>query len=289
MAVPIVLYDENHERVGETYHRRAKQLVRSGRAVWLEDGHSLLMAPQQAQTQDVSASPPTQEDLIMTESIYTNNGPPPSHEPPEATHTTGINELRMYLARQNVARKRSLVKNLVAYALVWLALISIAWVTPATHVNVATAMSLGESDVIRVTQPFTSGSHRVRGHNEFQAYRFDDALGAYIIEIINNNVANALEGIPTWLHPVNTVQFEFSPYFTSANASFSRASSAHNSNSSSSFWFFIVGIMFAWGVWILARGINVARQSVQNRPKRPLRPDPVAMEYQRLSTMADYE
>ena len=281
MNIPIVLYDENHERVGETYHRRAKQLVRSGRAVWLEEGHSLQMAPYQ-----IPALPQSKEALPTMEGIYTNNGPIPP-QPTEAPGATGHNELLMYLARQNVARKRNLVKNLVAYALAWLALIIfgfVAFAGPASSSASADAAVVignsgihGHRDIVYI-QPFPQ---EISGY-PFRFHRFGDRLEAYIFENVQGHITNALESftIVPWTAPTfNTVQLH-----TTANYSVMLPEMTETLHYNY-FWFFAMGILVAWGVWILARGLQVTRQHMQSRPKKISRPDPIAMEYQRLSQM----
>jgi len=308
MQIPIVLYDENNERVGETYHRRAKQLVRSGRAVWLDDGQSLLMTSCQAP--ETVTLPPTKEDLpIMTE-IYTNNGtapimpeaPPPAPEAP--------NELRMYLARRNVARKRNLIKNIVAYILVWVLILVPISATRVTHSTVAIGSTV-ENEIMRFSQPFVhempnTGGNWVRGNrasaqefrlhqsdfipesfvfgNEIRRwiYPFDNIIEAYVIENIEQHIASAIESSisGTWVAPINTAHFEAVPHFATTTA---RVRTQPNS-----LWFFVVGIMFAWGIWILARGISISRQTLQSRPKPPTKPDPIALEYQRLSNVDNH-
>ena len=272
MAIPIVLYDENHERVGETYHRRAKQLVRSGRAVWLEEGHSLQMAPYQ--TEAMQALPPLKEETFtMTESIYTSNGiAPESTETAGLPHPASHNELRMYLARQNVARKRNLIRNIIAYIAIWPILFASYFGLLHRHIGVSqtvTGTNTGIHGHFGMPQVFSFG----RGDVEFRPYSIENSAQVYIIERMN-------EAFSGWLYPQNILtQYVSIP----GRSGTFMATYTHNY----SFWFFIVGIMFAWGIWILARGINTARQHMQNRPVKPSRPDPVALEYQRLSSMAD--
>jgi len=271
MAIPIVLYDENHERVGETYHRRAKQLVRSGRAVWIEDGQSLQMASQQ--TPEIPAPPPVKEELIMTENVFTNNGiAPEMPETPEIPHATGVNELRMYLAKQNVARKRNLVKNIVAYVLVWALLLPFGMVSFTSYTSHS---SMGSR--VERTAPF----------GRVITYNTDNRLEAYIVENIYQYITNAFQGFSgteVWAHSVETMpSFEIVPRHTET-VRYVHPSTRSGSNS----WFFMVGIMFAWGIWILTQGISMSRQHLQNRPRRPHKPDPVELEYQRLSSMGEY-
>jgi len=124
MTKPIVLYDQNHERVGETYPRRAKQLIRNGRATWLEEGQSLLLATNH------EPYPPEQEEPIMT--AYQNNGTSVPPLPPPETHEMS-DDLLLYLAKKNVAEKRSLLRHAIAYVL---ALVILFAATSVRHTNV---------------------------------------------------------------------------------------------------------------------------------------------------------
>ena len=117
MAKPIVLYDMNHERVGETYPRRAKQLLRSGRARWLEEGSTMLLDT----THGYQSSLRAEEDFIMNETIYTNHGVEVEKAPEPTGHIgrESSNDLLMHIAKENVARRRGFFRHLVAYLLVW--------------------------------------------------------------------------------------------------------------------------------------------------------------------------
>ena len=280
MTTPIVLYDENNERVGETYHRRAKQLVRSGRAAWLEEGQSLVLA---SHPEHEALPPPHKEEFIMTESIYTNNGV--ALEAPEAPARPegGASDLLMYLARQNVAQKRNLIKHAVAYLLVWVVLIAmpIGMVRPASmrpFTHGASSVSFGQNSsdtwawempVLRepiLQEPIMREIELFRqGHSnaEIQAYVFNTVMES-LADSLNYMV---VQSSPAWRPPV--------PVNVMA-----RTVSTNNR------WHFIVGVMFAWGVWIAAQGVKVAHRHLSGRPKSPYRPDPVEQEYQRLSAMS---
>ena len=289
MAIPIMLYDENHERVGETYHRRAKQLVRSGRAVWLDEGYSLQMTSCQAA--EMPISPPTKEELSIMENIYVNNGVTP--EVLEVPHPAAHNELRMYLARQNVARKKNLIRNIIAYVLAWVVCFGMMHTVGARQVH-STNIAFSEPFVEVMEQPFNIRQNVF----EFHPNIFESALEAHNIENAFGHIADALERfeIRGWINPiyfaddvlrvVSENSMARSRAYTAHTISVPRYVTAHTRNYNS--WFFVVGIMFAWGVWILARGIQVSRQHYQSRPRKLTKPDPVAMEYQRLSSMTDY-
>ena len=262
MTIPIVLYDENHERVGETYHRRAKQLVRSGRAVWLVEGQSLLLAPAQ---EDQAPPPLPKEEPKMTESISNNGITPEAHSPGSE------NPLLMYLAKQNVAQKRNLIKNIVAYVLVWMVLITMS-------VNFISTTSIRSR---RASNPFAASStigiqsgmdYIVFDLPEMRPFRWRPGgsdLRAYVFEHVYDSISSSINS-----------NFEF----ITVDA-FAAPQPLHVTTGGNSLWHFIVGIMFAWGVWIAARGITIARRHAGSRPGSP-RPDPVEMEYQRLSARA---
>ena len=233
MAIPIILYDENHERVGETYHRRAKQLVRSGRAFWLEEGHSLLLASYP----EYQPLPPTKEETpTMTESAFTNNGVAP--EEAEAPCPAGSNDLLMYLAKKNVAQKKSLIRHIIAYILTLPVLYAIS--------NRALAVT--------ATAAYPE-SFFGRLYEHMQPYLFVRPSGFIVNEVAFFASNDA------WYQPVAV---------------------------SSGFYFmhFMLGIMAAWGVWIAVRGFKIAYRHLQNKTPRPRRPDPIALEYQRLMSMS---
>ena len=275
MAIPIVLYDENHERVGETYHRRAKQLVKSGRAVWLEEGQSLQMSPYPAI--ELSPAPQSKEDKPMTDGIYTNNGiAPETPTPPE------ISELRMYIAKQNVARKRNLKRNIVAFALALLILAT----TSATSVRRVPRQSREAITTTTVMGIDTTGFNqqgRTRRNNQVRLHAFnglEEHLEAVIIYNLRDNWPGALEQaqLEAWIRPYsfNTAIFE-TPWHSNGVVNVGVSSNpAHTSPVR----VFAMGAMTAWGIWILINAIQITRQNKTTRPKKP---DPVALEYQRLS------
>ena len=248
MAIPIILYDENHERVGETYHRRAKQLVKSGRAHWLEEGHSLLLASY------LSADPPTKEEtLTMTESVFNNNGTPVKE--PEAPSPASSNDLLMYLAKQNVAQKKSLIRHVVAYILVWLALFA-SFNAAIGFFHAGDTVAYANNTMQRTQRPMIFSSI-----GEVPQYHISTwPMEFYINEFGVRVGANAQPQL--W--------------------AVSNTGSIYNAQ----LWHFVLGIMTAWGVWIAVRGIKVARRYMKSKPAISPRPDPVAMEYQRLRSMS---
>ena len=310
MAIPIILYDENHERVGETYHRRAKQLVRSGRGHWLEEGHSMML------TSYLSAEkyplPHSKEEVpTMTESVYNNNGI--AYEEPKAP-TTASNDLLMYLAKQNVAQKKSLIRHVVAYAIAWAVILSsLNFGGPAfrarpafraSNVAVATNTTQEQQAMRNISV------YEFRQPNAwFNVDEFLDELYRelqYELSYARFNVERALDELYNELRlfSPNNIPHELfvhesgtSYVITSPRRGFTLNQAGDMSVSAYSWpvtgsvrgnglWHFVFGIMFAWVVWIAVRSFKVARRHLQNRAPSPPRPDPVAMEYQRLRSMS---
>jgi len=215
----IILYDKNHERVGETYPRRAKQLIKSGRATWLVEDQSLLLEA------SYQSYPPTKEETKpMTDvNLYTNDGsfaeePEIHHPEPEAS-----NELLLYIAKKNVTEKRSFIRHLIAYILAW----------PVLHTIV---------------------------------FRFFHGMSRYSVQAEWGRAS---------IHVVNDV---FAGFSAPAHA-FTPVAFIQRQNL---MWHFALGAMAVWGVWILIRGFKVFRRYLQSRSPRPLKPDPIEKEYQRL-------
>jgi len=243
MTKPIVLYDENHERVGETYPRRAKQLIKSGRAAWLEDGQSLLI------NTHYEPFPPVKEELFtMTETIYQNNGHAMEAESPAAPPMEESNELLLYLAKKNVAEKKSLFRHVIAYILAW----------PVLHI----AFRLFREGYRGNLSSFTS--HRVVEfvpHGEW----FTDNI--FTFHSANPHVVEGSEAVS------QIIAHHFDPV---AQVFYQAAYRPDL------LWHFALGMLAAWGIWIAVRGIKVLRRHMHTMAPRLPKPDPVALEYQRL-------
>ena len=284
MAIPIILYDENHERVGETYHRRAKQLVKSGRAYWLEEGHSLRLASY------LSADPPIKEEVpIMSESVFNNNGIAPDE--PKATPPEASNDLLMYLARKNVAEKKSLFRHVVAYIIAWVVILSSfnfgGPVFRATNGDPIPIRTVQEQPVMH-----NIGMFEFRQPNSwFNIDEFLDELFYEMRFVLPNNWPCSRE---LFAYESGTSYIITPPHRGFAlNEAGGTYLSAHSwplpttgSVRGYGLWHFIFGIMFAWGAWIAVRGCKIAYRHVKNKTPRSPRPDPVAMEYQRLRSMS---
>jgi len=247
MTKPIVLYDQNHERVGETYPRRAKQLVRSGRAAWLEEGQSLII-----DTEYMPYPPKQEEAFTMNETIYQNNGQaveePTHHERPEAPHSEMPNDLLLYLARKNVAEKKSLLRHVIAYIAAW----------PILHIFVFRYLSPGSVSGEQATATVHMLNEFVPRFRQIEPSGFGRIpMGHYI------------EG------PFGEIIFNI-------NEAVQAATPAANTGQSNLWWYFIMGVLITWGVFIAARAIKILRRHMSTRTPRPAKPDPVSLEYQRL-------
>ncbi|MCL2361055.1 MAG: hypothetical protein FWC73_04475 [Defluviitaleaceae bacterium] len=257
----IVLYDENNERVGETYPRRAKQLIRSGRATWSVDGESLIL------NMTYDSCPIPKEDDLMSDYYYQNNGT--AVAPPPITPGAGeSNDLLLYLAKENVAKKKNLVRHVIAYVLVW------AVVLTASSVHFVQPQGRNAS---------VEESHTIFGYVQMPDMYWLNELPYHFqqweLPVVNRwefNNTNFIEVLEARTNDVIMNAGSISPNITVvANTHYAR----------NPFWHFIFGIMAAWGAWILFSGIKVYRKSLRSRPPKAPKPDPVVQEYQRLQAL----
>jgi len=243
MTTPIVLYDENHERVGETFPRRAKQLVKSGRATGLEEGKSLFLDT------DFTPYPPSEEDVIMEETTYTNDGITVAE--PVAKATEGSNDLLLYVAKKNVAEKRSLIKHLIAYILAW-PLIHL--LTNMIGVSYASSVAVA-SESVDATEMFMRGG---------MTYHFRLPWGEYVNINATNGVWASIEDMLV-AHAI-----DWAPMSSTAVSTITR---------NDLWWHFALGVMVTWSVWIVMRSIKILRRRFKSSAPKI---DPVALEYERL-------
>jgi len=249
MTKPIVLYDQNHERVGETYPRRAKQLLKSGRAVWLDEGQSMQICT------DYQPNPPDKEDEIsMTEPIYQNNGEPITE--PVPVHPGESSDLLLYKAKRNVAEKRSLIRHLIAYIIAW----------PFLHALIFRFFNGGSR-----TSAQMDHATAIRMANDFMpSLQFRNFTTPYLF--IQGPDGGSWGRVDS--NAVNEVLVAFA---SDIQAYVPTAVQRHDF-----LWYFVLGVMVTWGVWIVARGIRVLGRHMNRKAPRALKPDPVAIEYQRL-------
>jgi len=206
----------------------------------------------------------------------------------------------MYLARQNVARRKNLIRNIIAYVLVWVILVFPITFMPVGHRSDSFDFTVGSNATGGIRRQSRNTSiDEIRNYemrpsiseHPFTEYFIDSwlfpfrhDLQAYIIENVNESLWDAFGGrgvIWTAEPHINTVQFSNAPPHVGATVS---VGTTRNNN----FMPFVAGIMVAWGIWILSQGIKVSRQNMRTRPVRAAKPDPVALEYQRLSNTNDY-
>ena len=251
MTKPIVLYDQHHERVGETYPRRAKQLVKSGRASWLIDGQSLQI------NTEYNPYPPDKEDVIeMSEAIYQNNGT--IVEEPGHLHKEEPSELLLYMAKQNVAQKKSLIRNIIAYILAWPILHTVFRFFPRVSTwNAHTDQTAIRGVVHEFPEVFVQ---------ESMPFLFQFPGGEYFTSQSPNGFWGNINDF------VVAATGGFERYQPTIMTSITR---------NELWWHFILGAMVAWGVWIAVRCFKVLRRRTANRAPKP---DPILLEYQRLQS-----
>jgi len=103
----ITVYDQFNEIVGETFQRRAKQLVLKGRAKWADNAQTAICLLE-------SAEYPKEEKSMET---YGNDQEHKEYidlrEPAEKVDTSS-EDLLLYIAKQNVEKLRNLKINIIA-------------------------------------------------------------------------------------------------------------------------------------------------------------------------------
>ena len=210
----------------------------------------------------------------MTEPIMNNNGLAIEAE----TLTPSISDdLVMYIAKQNVARKRSLIRHIVAFALVGIIFfVSASYSSPAMralsdHATVREAVSdnnLGIHTNIAwdfghipySILPYAIGSVlNERNSNVFDLVTIDDVI---IMDMIRGSWTGAAAPNTGFLSVANWDQ-------PSGMTSTSYFVVSH----------FIAGLLCAWALWIVVRSVKVVRGNIK---MRPVKIDPIAIEYQRL-------
>jgi hypothetical protein len=125
----IKVFGQDGEVIGETFARRAKQLVLKGRAKWLDKEFSAIgLLENDANTPvDMKASVDAKKEEIME--VYTNNGYMDLREPAEiATAKSDAKskpseDLLMYIAKRNVIARKELGLHLAGFAIAFVVLI----------------------------------------------------------------------------------------------------------------------------------------------------------------------
>jgi len=109
--------------VGTTYPRRAKQLVRNGRATWLEEGRTLQLTPES----DILTPAIIEEETHKDDKITNDKA---------ETYISGNTEsddLLMYLAKKNVQDKKILKRHALAFIVAVLILGMLYGVSHSSH------------------------------------------------------------------------------------------------------------------------------------------------------------
>jgi len=96
----VVIYDQNKTKVGETFQRRAKQLVLKGRATWLNEGSAIELQ-----------IAPNKEDEMENNQYIDLRDTAETHVTPK----TPSDDLLMHLAKRNIRKRKELIIHIVAY------------------------------------------------------------------------------------------------------------------------------------------------------------------------------
>jgi len=136
----IQVFDKDNLRIGETYPRRAKQLVLNERAAWTDDTHLSIRLADMLSTanawedkhMDIKESVEHNEELenavsVIKESIKASEE---SSEQSTVSEELGAEELvstpsedlLLYLAKQNVARRYDLIRHIILFPVTFIIL-----------------------------------------------------------------------------------------------------------------------------------------------------------------------
>jgi hypothetical protein len=118
----ITVLDKEGRVIGETFNRRAKQLVLKERATWTDEKNSAIRL--------------LKAELTEGDEIMENQNMPfmdlRAAERPHEEISTPSEDLLMYLARRNIRFRRGLLTHIIAMPAAFLAL---AWITGGFRVN----------------------------------------------------------------------------------------------------------------------------------------------------------
>lgn len=109
--------------MGNTYPRRAKQLVHNGRAVWLEENSTIKLLDDEPET----APPPASKERILMEetTVFLNNGATPID--------LAGDDLLMYQAKQNVKDKKNLKIHVILFLVVFPFIAGLNFTSTTSH------------------------------------------------------------------------------------------------------------------------------------------------------------
>jgi len=98
----ITVYDQDNQRVGETYQRRAKQLVLKNRAKWMDDEFSAICLIDEMEEEEMTYQ--NNGEMIETHDMVEEEAP---NKPSD--------DLLMYLAERNVRFRQNLIYHIAAF------------------------------------------------------------------------------------------------------------------------------------------------------------------------------
>jgi len=122
-----MVYDQNNQRVGDTYPRRAKQLVLKGRAIWQEDNPAAIRLVDMLSIADTEEDNQMEilENMKSDETVINDE----SFQSEQEIHTESNTspkapsiDLLMYLAKQNVNRRYNLIRHIILLPVVFISL-----------------------------------------------------------------------------------------------------------------------------------------------------------------------
>ena len=116
MEGKVTLIDANGVQIGETYTRRARQLVKQQRAIWADDTHTAIQfMPDSAEEWETPITPE----------------PEPVHTPPPAstvdTTLYAMAEKSIYDRRRLILHTVAVIPGYIAIAILWAIIISGRW------------------------------------------------------------------------------------------------------------------------------------------------------------------
>ena len=110
----VAVYNCDNVEIGKTYERRARQLVIKNKASWLDENRSAIRLTDRREMEDEPMD------------VYSNNGGIYAHDEAAVTALDDKNsELLMYLAKRNVRARKDLLMHVIAYPVVFIALLFI--------------------------------------------------------------------------------------------------------------------------------------------------------------------
>ena len=223
MQEKIAVFDANNIKIGSTFHRRAKQLVGKGRAVWQGEGQTAICL--------TSKEEPTSREIDM-ENISSGHDPG--------------SELLLYIAKENVKRKRNLLKHIIALIIV--APLLVVFYTNFLGDALATSAnaSANSPEVLTMIELRLAGETFSRNHNTAAVNTIAQAM-LEMAELAMLQELTADQGIATDLHAA---------------------------------WYFTWGAYAAWGLYVLTRLVQYLSHKGAGKK------DPVLAEYNRLKRSA---